>query len=154
MIVFDLLTFPGVLLREALRLFACQACDLGIFRLRFFPGQILHERLTTTRSAALLALPPVLLAYPLAVSFCLPAVLAWELGAMGWVEWGLLWLGLALASQAMPPSDDARNLWLLASESKSLWLLPAAPVYALHRAGPILGVAIPPLVAYLLSPLF
>jgi hypothetical protein len=127
--------FPGVLLRESLRLLACRATGTAVFRARFFPGPILHERVERPRAALALAGVPLAAGWLLGAALLAPAVLAVSVGGAGWIEYGLAWLGASVGIQGAPGREDART---------ARALLPGGVLFLVaHYLGPVLGLAIP-----------
>lgn len=135
-----LLTFPGVILRESLRLVACRMTGTAVFRGRFFLGTVLHEQVTRGKTALALAALPLAASYGIAVVLLVPVALTASIGATGWIEYGFLWLALSLAVQGAPGDEDARTARALSRGGAILW--------AVHHLGLLLGILVPPLFAW------
>ncbi len=118
------LTFPGVMLRESIRLVVCRASGAAVFRLRIFPGPLAHER---PGPASTLTLIPMAIALPLATALMIPAALAAMMGSLGWIEIFFVWLGISLGGQCSPAAEDA-----IASKLTGIYYL-----------GPFVGVLLP-----------
>jgi len=130
-----ILTYPGVILRESLRLLVCRMAGVAVFRARFFSGGVMHEKVATPGAAFALAAVPLLAAYAFALLLVLPVALAVHLGAQGWIEYGLLWLGLSLAVQGAPVEEDAQM---------ARKLVPGGSIfYGIHLLGLLLGILVP-----------
>lgn len=140
-----ILTYPGVILRESLRLLVCRMGGIAVFRARFFTGGILHEKVSTSGAAWSLASIPLLASYALAILLVLPVALAVHLGAQAWIEYGLLWLGLSLAVQGAPVEEDALMARKLVRGGSIL--------YGIHLLGVLLGILVPSVAAWLIATL-
>jgi hypothetical protein len=135
--------FPGVIWRESMRLVACKLTGTAVFRGRFFAGTVMHEKVTRPAAALWLAALPMNAAYLAAVVLLLPVALATMLGALGWIEYGLLWLALSLAIQGAPSAEDAVTARGLSRFGVLL--------YAAYLLGPVLGILAPATIAWLVA---
>lgn len=141
-----ILTYPGVILRESVKLLVCRMGGIAVFRARFFSGSVMHEKVSTPGSALALAAAPLALSYGLAILLMLPAALSVRMGAQGWIEYGLLWLGLSLAVQGAPLDEDAEMARKLVRGGFIL--------YGMHLLGMLLGILVPSVAAWVIASCF
>jgi hypothetical protein len=138
-----ILTYPGVILRESLRLLVCRMGGIAVFRARFFTSGVMHEKVSTSGAALALASVPLAASYVLAIALVLPVALAVHMGAQGWIEYGLLWLGLSLAVQGAPAEEDAQMARKLVRGGSIL--------YGIHLLGLLLGILVPSVAAWAIA---
>lgn len=116
----SLLTFPGVVLRQAIQVVMCRLAGVKVLDVRYFrrdtpSGYVLHEMPKELRTSLGLALGPLVVHTILCMALCLPALAPVQfhessIDAMGLFQ---LWLGLSIGMHAFPPFRDTNNLWEL-----------------------------------------
>lgn len=117
----SLLTFPGVILRQAVHLVTCRMLKVEVLDIRYFrfdtpAGYVVHEMPKRFGSSLALAFIPLLIHSALCFAICLPALVPLRFYDEGSVipELFQLWIGLSIGAHAFPPSRDCGNLWDLA----------------------------------------
>lgn len=116
----SLLTFPGVILRQAIHSGFCRVLGVKILDIRYFradttPAYVLHEMPKRLGTGILIALGPLALHSILCVILCAPALVPFMFydQSVDLLTIFQLWLGLSIGMHAFPPLRDAGNLWEL-----------------------------------------
>ncbi len=116
----SLLTFPGVVLRQAIHAGFCRALGVKILDIRYFRADtpsayVLHEMPKRLGTGILIALGPLVVHSLLCIALCGPALVPFMFygHSVDLFTFFQLWLGLSIGMHAFPPLRDAGNLWEL-----------------------------------------
>jgi hypothetical protein len=116
----SLLTFPGVVLRQAIHAGCCRALGVKVLDIRYFradtpSGYVLHEMPKSLGAGILIAIGPLVLHSLLCIIICAPALVPFKYfeHSVDFFTFFQLWLGLSIDMHAFPPLRDAGNLWEL-----------------------------------------
>lgn len=141
--VISVLTFPGVILHEYAHKKFCELLGVQVYEVCYFrfgnpAGYVKHEPVRGYTQAFLIDIAPFLLNTIVAFVIFLFAVHIFE----SYLQYFLYWLGISIAMNAFPSSEDANNLW---EYSKRAWrVTPLAligfPVVVLIKIANILSV--------------
>ncbi len=110
------LTFPGVIVHEAVHLLFCRLAGVAVPDVRFLrcgnpAGYVAHEPPTCLRTAFLITFGPFLVNSLLCLLICFPAFMPIHmLGVTLPFNYVLLWLGVSIGMHAFPSGADARAL--------------------------------------------
>ena len=114
----SLLTFPGVVLRQAIHAGLCRLLGVKVLDVRYFradtpAGYVLHEMPKRLGTGLLIALGPLLLHSLLCLALCGPALVSFKFydESVDAASYFQLWLGLSIGAHAFPPMRDAGHLW-------------------------------------------
>jgi hypothetical protein len=114
-----LITFPGIILHEWAHKFFCDRTKVPVYKTCYFrlgnpAGYVIHGPVDNYGKAFLIATAPFLVNTAFSVIFFSIAVVI----PQGVATYILCWLGIAIAMQSFPSSQDADNLW---SQTKQAW---------------------------------
>ena len=114
----SLLTFPGLILRQAIHAMCCRVLGVRVLDIRFFrkntpSAYVLHELPKDFRTSLMLVLGPLVMHSLLCLVVCLPALVPFRYyeDGFGSQEVFQVWLGLSIGIHAFPTWRDADNLW-------------------------------------------
>jgi hypothetical protein len=119
---YAILTAPGVIIHELAHVLFCllggvKIHKINLFRLQKVAGYVVHEEPRRFMSSWLISFGPLIVNSYLAM-FCFAQIRP----AYNWWDLLFLYLGLAIALQAIPSTGDAESLWLIAK--RTFWKNP------------------------------
>lgn len=116
----SLLTFPGVVLRQAIHIGLCRLLGVKVLDVRYFrydtpSGYVLHEMPKSFQTSLTLALGPLVIHSVLCTVLCALALVPWFFyeEAAGCFSVFQLWIGMSIGIHAFPPRRDSSNMWNL-----------------------------------------
>ncbi|MCP4214115.1 MAG: DUF3267 domain-containing protein [bacterium] len=115
--IVSMLSFPGVIVQQAIHMLICKWRHIPIMELRFFQtgepvGCVLHENPKDFLSAFLVCIGPFFVNSILCILLCFPAFIPiLGFGEKNPLSYLLIYLGVSIGMHAFPTIRDANNLW-------------------------------------------
>lgn len=116
----SLLTFPGVIVHEFGHKLFCEWTGVKVHKVRYFSiidslvpytrrpvGYVVHDAPSTFRQSFFISAGPFIIGLILAIVFFALSVVF----PAGYLKSIFVWLGVSIAIQSFPSSDDAKYLW-------------------------------------------